>query len=324
MHPWSLQPPAYGPTWLEPFSFPISAAGAPCFSGAFSNYLWLRRHLGPSTTDPRHLIIRYWRKAMPHRRFPAGRSTTPEQPIELRRSCRASLQPGPGGPGSGRLGLPLKVVGPLELRLQRRKCMIRHISVPVVGPQWHRSDLFCYNPATRSAELEGESAVTQVSSGSRVVDQARDALAAFVRNAPEGSKLPPERELAQKLGVSRTTLRDGVSRLALLGLLEVRHGDGTYVRSPDASQLALPFRSLLEYNPEAPGELLALKRLLEPELAAQAARNASEEDVAALRGAVQQERSELVRQGEKRRPGRRQAARRSLETLMIKIGRAHV
>lgn len=159
--------------------------------------------------------------------------------------------------------------------------------------------------------------MTQVSSGSRVVDQARDALAAFVRNAPEGSKLPPERELAQKLGVSRTTLRDGVSRLALLGLLEVRHGDGTYVRSPDASQLALPFRSLLEYNPEAPGELLALKRLLEPELAAAAARNATDEDVAALRGAVQQERSELVRQGEKRRPGRRQAARCSLETLMI-------
>ncbi len=159
--------------------------------------------------------------------------------------------------------------------------------------------------------------MTQVSSGSRVVDQARDALAAFVRNAPEGSKLPPERELAQKLGVSRTTLRDGVSRLALLGLLEVRHGDGTYVRSPDASQLAVPFRSLLEYNPEAPGELLALKRLLEPELAAAAARNATDEDVAALRGAVQQERSELMRQGDKRRPGRRQAVRRSLETLMI-------
>src|SRR5690554_3206778 len=195
--------------------------------------------------------------------------------------------------------------------------MIRHISLPVVGPQWHRSDLFCYNPATRSVELEGESAVTQVSSGSRVVDQARDALAAFVRSAPEGSKLPPERELAQKLGVSRTTLRDGVSRLALLGLLEVRHGDGTYVRSPDATQLAMPFRSLLEYNPEAPSELLALKRLLEPALAAAAALNATDEDVVALRGAVQQERSELLRQADKRRVGRRQPAKRSLEALII-------
>jgi len=159
--------------------------------------------------------------------------------------------------------------------------------------------------------------VSQATTGTRVVDQARDALAAFVRSAPEGSKLPPERELAQKLGVSRTTLRDGVSRLALLGLLEVRHGDGTYVRSPDAAQLALPFKSLLEYNPEAPGELLALKRLLEPALAAAAARNATDEDVAALRGAVQQERSELLRQADKRRVTRRQAAKRSMESLMI-------
>lgn len=159
--------------------------------------------------------------------------------------------------------------------------------------------------------------MSQVSSGGRVVDQARDALAAFVRNAPEGSKLPPERELAQKLGVSRTTLRDGVSRLALLGLLEVRHGDGTYVRSPDASSLALPFQSLLEYNPEAPGELLALKQHLEPGLAAQAARNASEEDVAALRNALQQERAELARQAERRRQGRRAPGRRSLESLVI-------
>ncbi len=159
--------------------------------------------------------------------------------------------------------------------------------------------------------------MTQASTGTRVVDQARDALAAFVRSAPEGSKLPPERELAQRLGVSRTTLRDGVSRLALLGLLEVRHGDGTYVRSPDAAQLAMPFRSLLEYNPEAPSELLALKRLLEPALAAAAARNATDEDVAALRAAVQQERNELLRPADKRRSSRRQTPRRSLEALMI-------
>ena len=100
----------------------------------------------------------------------------------------------------------------------------------------------------------------QLTSGNSVVEQARDALAAFVRNAPEGSKLPPERELAQRLGVSRTTLRDGVSRLSLLGLLEVKHGDGTYVRTPDASSLALPFRSLLENSESAPEELMALER----------------------------------------------------------------
>lgn len=163
--------------------------------------------------------------------------------------------------------------------------------------------------------------MAQLTSGNRVVEQTRDALAAYVRNAPEGSKLPPERELAQRLGVSRTTLRDGVSRLSFLGLLEVRHGDGTYVRAPDPTSLALPFRSLLESSHSAPEELLALKRLLEPDLAAQAAGSCSDEQVVALRTALQNERAELLRElsanSNKRRPGRRSASRRSIEALII-------
>ncbi len=161
----------------------------------------------------------------------------------------------------------------------------------------------------------------QVTSGNRVVEQARDALATYVRNAPEGSKLPPERELAQRLGVSRTTLRDGVSRLSFLGLLEVKHGDGTYVRAPDAASLALPFRSLLESSHRAPEELLALKRLLEPDLVAQAAENCSDEQVVALRTALQNERAELQRElaanNSRRGPGRRGSSRRSLEAVII-------
>lgn len=160
--------------------------------------------------------------------------------------------------------------------------------------------------------------MAQATTGNRVIDQARDALAAFVKGAPEGSKLPPERELAQRLGVSRTTLRDGVSRLALLGLVEIRHGDGTYVRSPDATHLALPFRSLLEHAPNTLGELLTLKRLLEPALAAEAALNASEEEIAALRASVQQERSALLRPDAPRRRGRRRANGTTLEDAIVK------
>lgn len=150
-----------------------------------------------------------------------------------------------------------------------------------------------------------------------MIDQARDALAAFVKDAPEGSKLPPERELAQRLGVSRTTLRDGVSRLALLGLVEVRHGDGTYVRSPDAAQVALPFQSLVENSPAAVQELLALVELLAPTLAASAAKNASPQDVADMRGALQQERAEVARQENPRRGRPRRNDALALEGLII-------
>lgn len=168
-------------------------------------------------------------------------------------------------------------------------------------------------PSTTNVATTAPAALNPAT-GNRVIDQARDALAAFVRNAPAGSKLPPERELAQRLGVSRTTLRDGVSRLELLGLLEVRHGDGTYVRSPDAAHLALPFHSLVELQPRNYSELLTLNELLAPALAAAAANNADDHQIAAMRAAIHQERSALTARPHR---SRRTAPRRTLEELIV-------
>ena len=50
---------------------------------------------------------------------------------------------------------------------------------------------------------------------------------------PRGSKLPPERELAKNLNVSRPSLRVAIRALCLLGILENRHGDGTYLTNSD-------------------------------------------------------------------------------------------
>ncbi|MBX3141866.1 MAG: FadR family transcriptional regulator [Trueperaceae bacterium] len=153
-------------------------------------------------------------------------------------------------------------------------------------------------------------------SANRVVEQARDALATFVKNAPEGTKLPPERQLAQRLGVSRTTLRDGVSRLALLGLLEVRHGDGTYVRSPGASQLVPLLRPLIEGRHTTLEELFELKRRLEPAVAAMAASNCTDSQAAAMRTAIQRERDEFGGAALPRRTSRKPAHRRQVHELM--------
>ena len=151
----------------------------------------------------------------------------------------------------------------------------------------------------------------------RVIEQARDALATFVRNSPEGTKLPPERQLAQRLGVSRTTLRDGVSHLALLGLLEVRHGDGTYVRAPSAGHLVPLLRPLVDGNATTLGELFELKRHLEPTVAALAALNCSEETAAALRAAISRDRNDLAGGGTaNRRTTRRSAQRRQVHDLI--------
>ncbi|MGB9226566.1 FadR/GntR family transcriptional regulator, partial [Mycobacterium sp.] len=50
---------------------------------------------------------------------------------------------------------------------------------------------------------------------------------------PPGSTLPPERDLAEQLGVNRTSLRQGLARLQQMGLVEARQGSGTVVRDPE-------------------------------------------------------------------------------------------
>lgn len=103
-------------------------------------------------------------------------------------------------------------------------------------------------------------------------DQAWDAVVAFVTAAPEGTRLPPERQFSERLGVSRSTLRSAIARLELLGLVEVRHGSGIVVRRPDlASQLGLVLSSV-GLGGDVAGQALELRTLLEPQLAAAAAR----------------------------------------------------
>ena len=99
---------------------------------------------------------------------------------------------------------------------------------------------------------------------------------------PVGEKIPNEFELAEKFGVGRSTIREAVKGLVSQGMLEVRRGSGTYVisaypaeedplglgRYDDKYQLAL--------------ELFDVRLMIEPEIAAYAAMNATEGDVAEL------------------------------------------
>lgn len=87
-----------------------------------------------------------------------------------------------------------------------------------------------------------------------------------------GARLPIERDLCELLGVSRGSLREGVRALVRLGVLETRQGDGTYVTALDASTLFGPLSFLADLQtPEAAVDLLAVRRILEPESAALAA-----------------------------------------------------
>lgn len=94
-----------------------------------------------------------------------------------------------------------------------------------------------------------------------------------------GKKLPNEFILAGKFGVGRSTLREAVKLLVARGVLEVRHGSGTYVASPiplDDDPLGLRG---IDDKISLAMDLVNVRLILEPEIAALAALNATEEDI---------------------------------------------
>ena len=112
-----------------------------------------------------------------------------------------------------------------------------------------------------------------------------------------GDKLPPERELAEMFQVSRSSLRDAIRTLELTGLLEPRHGEGTVVCDLSADLLVNPLANMLTRKRELVAELLDVRRMLEPPLAARAAAHASPEEIAYLEDILRRQK-EKVRRGE--------------------------
>lgn len=99
-----------------------------------------------------------------------------------------------------------------------------------------------------------------------------------------GSRLPVEKDLAARLGVSRGPLREGVRALVLLGVLGTRRGDGTYVTSLDAGRLLEPVGFLADLPGRDDAVHLArVRRVLEVEGVGRAAVEIDDATLAELR-----------------------------------------
>jgi DNA-binding FadR family transcriptional regulator len=101
-----------------------------------------------------------------------------------------------------------------------------------------------------------------------------------------GHRLPSERELAVQLGVSRPSLREAVLALELEGMVEVRVGAGIWVTATAARTGAVASSRPDVAEGEGPFELLRARSLIEGEIAAVAARDATAADLAAIRTAL--------------------------------------
>jgi len=96
-----------------------------------------------------------------------------------------------------------------------------------------------------------------------------------------GDRLPPERDLAKLLGVSRPTVREAMIALEMAGLVEVRVGAGTFV-TDKAKQDHESNGRLFQGAGSSPLELIAARRTIEPEVAALAAQLATPAEIAAI------------------------------------------
>lgn len=116
----------------------------------------------------------------------------------------------------------------------------------------------------------------------RLYRQIADRIGALIADGeyPPGTRLPPERDLATQLQVSRTSVREALIALELGGLIDIRMGSGIYVRDQRGATMRLVGKG---DEATGPFEQLRARWLIEGETAAMAAKHANAADIAAIR-----------------------------------------
>lgn len=112
-----------------------------------------------------------------------------------------------------------------------------------------------------------------------------------------GDRLPPERELASMLGVSRSALRQALKVLRSKGLIDVRVGDGTYTAGKVDSLIVSPMADILKQHRKQVVDPIEVRKLLEPQLAKLSAGRASPDDILELERLVHVQTTEIETKG---------------------------
>jgi len=129
----------------------------------------------------------------------------------------------------------------------------------------------------------------------RIAEEVADRIRVLMLDGtfPPGEPLPSERHLAERFGVSRGSIRDALRTLETIGLLETRHGQGTFPHELSVDRLVAPLASVMAYRADLQDELLDVRRMFEPAVARVAALRATEEDLADLQRILETQRQKL-------------------------------
>lgn len=122
---------------------------------------------------------------------------------------------------------------------------------------------------------------------SRLYEEVVERLKEFidVQQLKPGDRLMSERELAERLGVSRTSVRQALTALRVLGLVDIRHGDGIYLTRPPDAVLPSLARELIESHEHLPA-VVEVREAIESQTSRLAARRRTPTDLTEMRAAL--------------------------------------
>ena len=129
----------------------------------------------------------------------------------------------------------------------------------------------------------------------RLAEEVADRIRMLILDGtfPTGLPLASERQLAGRFRVSRGTIRDAFRMLEMIGLLETRHGQGTFPRELTVDRLVAPLASVLTHRHDLQDELLDVRRMFEPAVARVAAARVTSDDLADLQRILDAQRKKL-------------------------------
>ena len=111
-----------------------------------------------------------------------------------------------------------------------------------------------------------------------------------------GDRLPSERELVERFQVSRASIREAISALEMMGLIEVRSGEGTYIRQVNIDSVVAPLAWMLFIEKDTDLELYEARKILEVQAAGLAAERAEEDEINEMFEALEVMRMDLQKQ----------------------------
>ena len=166
---------------------------------------------------------------------------------------------------------------------------------PVIEPVENETLPSAPNAVKRFGHSSDDSRLITPIKKTRVAEEVADRIRVLMLDGtfPAGEPLPSERHLAERFGVSRGSIRAALRTLETIGLLETRHGQGTYPLELSVDRLVAPLASVMAYRSDLQDELLDVRRMFEPAVARVAALRAADEDLADLERILETQRQKL-------------------------------